>query len=190
MFRFANRFFSVPESHPQGRLVVAFIALSLVCILAGLALEMPYLALAPFGVGLVWLTLVDFRKVFFLMLGCIPISTEVSLPGGLATDLPSEPLMWILTLAGLIWLPRNWQKVDVRFLRHPITLALFAHLFWLMLTVATSQHLLISFKSMLAKGWYVVVFYFWAGHFLNEVRDLKALVWWFFVPLFFATISI
>lgn len=190
MFRFANRIFSVPDSHPQGRLVVAFIALSLGCILAGLALEMPYLALAPFGLGLVWLTLVDFRKVFFLMLGCIPISTEVSLPGGLATDLPSEPLMWVLTLAGLIWLPRNWCKVDVRFLRHPITLALFAHLFWLMLTVATSQHLLISFKSMLAKGWYVVVFYFWAGHFLNEERDFKSLVWWFFVPLFFATISI
>ncbi|MBN8677670.1 MAG: O-antigen ligase family protein [Chitinophagales bacterium] len=190
MLKLVNRLFSVPESHPQGRLVVAFIVLSLACIWAGLALEMPYIALAPFGVGLLWLALVDFRKVFFLMLGCIPISTEVSLPGGLATDLPSEPLMWVLTLAGLIWFPQNWRKVDVGFLRHPITLALFAHLFWLMLTVVTSQNLLISFKSMLAKGWYVVVFYFWAGRFLNDERDFRALLWWFFVPLFFATISI
>ncbi|HLP94785.1 MAG TPA: O-antigen ligase family protein [Saprospiraceae bacterium] len=190
MLKLVNRLFSVPESHPQGRLVVAFIALSLLCIMAGLALEMPYIALAPFGVGLLWLALVDFRKVFFLMLGCIPISTEVSLPGGLATDLPSEPLMWVLTLAGLIWFPQNWRKVDVRYLRHPITLALFAHLFWLMLTVVTSQNLLISFKSMLAKGWYVVVFYFWAGRFLNDERDFRSLLWWFFVPLFFATISI
>jgi O-antigen ligase len=190
MFRLANRLFSVPESHPQGRLVVAFIAMSLLCIMAGLALEMPYIALAPFGAGLIWLALVDFRKVFFLMLGCIPISTEVSLPGGLATDLPSEPLMWVLTLAGLIWFPQNWRKVDVRFFRHPVTLALFAHLFWLMITVATSQNLLISVKSMLAKGWYVIVFYFWAGRFLNEERDFKALMWWFFVPLFLVTISV
>jgi O-antigen ligase len=59
-----------------------------------------------------------------------------------------------------------------------------------MITVATSQNLLISVKSMLAKGWYVIVFYFWAGRFLNEERDFKALMWWFFVPLFLVTISV
>jgi len=180
----------IPKGHPQGRLVAAFMAFSLLAIFAGLWLEMTWLSLLPAGLGMVWLALVDVRKVFFLMMGCIPLSTEVSLPGGLATDLPSEPLMWLLTLAGLAWFSRNWRKVDVRFFRHPITLALFAHLFWLTICVATSQNFLISFKSLLAKGWYVVVFYFWASRFLNSERDFKALMWWFFVPLFFATITV
>lgn len=146
--------------------------------------------LAPAGLALVWLTIVDVRKLFFLMIASIPISTEVTLPGGLGTDLPSEPLMWLLTLAGIAWFSRNWRQVDVRFFRHPITLALFAHLFWLIICVASSQNFLISFKSMLAKGWYVTVFYFWAGRFLNTERDFKTLVWCFFTPLLVGTISV
>lgn len=163
---------------------------TLLAVLAGLWLEITWLSLLPAGVLVLWLAVVDIRKVFFLMVGSIPISTEVSLPGGLATDFPSEPLMWVLTLAGLAWFSRHWRTVDVRFFRHPITLALFAHLFWLAICVATSQNLLISFKSMLAKGWYVIVFYFWAGRFLQTVRDFKAMMWWFFVPLVIATITV
>jgi O-antigen ligase len=180
----------IPKDHPQGVLVAVFVAFSLLAIFAGLYLEMTWLTLLPAGLAMIWLALVDVRKVFFLMMGCIPLSTEVSLPGGLATDLPSEPLMWLLTLAGFAWFSRNWRQVDVRFFRHPITLALFAHLFWLTVCVATSQNFLISFKSLLAKGWYVVVFYFWAARFLNTERDFKALMWWFFVPLFFATLTV
>jgi O-antigen ligase len=180
----------IPKGHPQGRLVAAFVALSLLAIFSGLYLEMTWLSLLPAGLAVVWLAMVDIRKVFFLMIGSIPLSTEVALPGGLATDLPSEPLMWLLTLAGVAWFSKNWRNVDVRFFRHPITLALFAHLFWMMVCVATSQNFIISFKSFLAKSWYVIVFYFWAARFLNTERDFKALMWWFFVPLFFATITV
>jgi O-antigen ligase len=180
----------IPKGHPQGRLVAAFAALSLLAIFSGLYLEMTWLSLLPAGLAVVWLAMVDIRKVFFLMIGSIPLSTEVALPGGLATDLPSEPLMWLLTLAGVAWFSKNWRKVDVRFFRHPITLALFAHLFWLAVCVATSQNFLISFKSLLAKSWYVIVFYFWAARFLNTERDFKALMWWFFMPLFLATITV
>lgn len=158
--------------------------------MAGIATEMWWLAMIPAILGVIWLTIVDVRKVFFLMMASIPVSTEVLLPGGLGTDLPSEPLMWLLTLAGLAWLIQNWRQVDVRFLRHPVTLALIAHLLWLTLSVITSQHLLISFKSLLAKGWYVVVFYFWAGRFLQTERDFKALLWCFFVPLALAVVSV
>ncbi len=180
----------IPKGHPQGRLVAAFVVVSLSAIFAGLWLEITWLTLLPAGLAVVWLAMVDIRKVFFLMIGSIPLSTEVALPGGLATDLPSEPLMWLLTLAGLAWFAKNWRKVDIQFFRHPITLALFAHLFWLTICVATSQDFLISFKSLLAKGWYVIVLYFWAARFLNTERDFKALMWWFFIPLFFATITV
>lgn len=190
MFRLATKLLEVPKDHPQGVLVAAFVAISLLCIFVGLWLEITWITLIPAGLAMLWLAIVDVRKVFFLMMGSIPISTEVSLPGGLATDLPSEPLMWVLTLAGIAWFSKNWRQVDVRFFRHPITLALFAHLFWLTITVSTSQNFLISFKSLLAKGWYVVVFYFWAARFLNTERDFKALMWWFFVPLLLATMTV
>lgn len=190
MLRLAAKLLNVPKGHPQGSLAAAFLILSTAFVFLGIWLDNIALILLPAALGVLWLALVDVRKIFFLMLGCIPLSTEVSLPGGLATDLPSEPLMWVLTLAGVAWFAKNWRQVDVRFFRHPITLALWAHLFWLVLCVATSQDFLISFKSLLAKGWYVVVFYFWAARFLNSERDFKNLLWWFFIPLLLATLSV
>ncbi len=80
--------------------------------------------------------------------------------------------------------------MDVRFLRHPITLALLAHLAWIVVTMAASENFVMSFKYMLAKGWYIIVFYFLAARFLNEERDFKQLLWWFFVPLMFAMTTV
>ena len=124
------------------------------------------------------------------MLACIPVSVETELPGGLSTDLPSEPLMWLLTLVGAAWFFKNWRSVDVRFLRHPVTLALLAHLCWTAVTVLTSTDLVVSLKFLLAKGWYVVVFYLLAAHILTEERDFKNLLWWFFIPLLVTVLSI
>jgi len=155
----------------------------LLCVWAGVAFEAWWLVGVPAGVLLLWLAVVDFRKVFYLMLACIPISIEMELPGGLGTDLPSEPLMWVLTLVAICWFLRHWRSVDGRFLRHPITLALLAHLAWTTVTVATSTDFLVSFKFLLAKGWYVIVFFFLAGHILQAERDYKNLLWWFFLPL-------
>lgn len=117
------------------------------------------------------------------MLATIPISTEVELPGGPGTDLPSEPLMWMLTLAAVAWFARHWCTVDRRFLLHPITLALLGHLAWMTLTCLTTTYPVVSLKYWLAKGWYVIVFFFLAGHIFQKERDVRRLLWWFFVPL-------
>lgn len=130
-----------------------------------------------------WLAATDFRRLYYLMLAAIPISTEIELPGGLGTDLPSEPLMWALTLVAAAWLARHWRTVDRRFLLHPITLALLAHLAWMTLTCLTTTYPVVSFKYWLAKGWYVTVFFFLAGHIFQREQDVKALLWWFFVSL-------
>ena len=137
-----------------------------------------------------WLTIVDFRRVYFLMLACIPLSIEMELPGGLGTDLPSEPLMWLLTAVAVTWFLRHWNTVDGRFLRHPVTLALLVHLAWTAVCVITSSDFLVSFKFLLAKGWYVIVFYFLAAHLLQNEKDFKELLWWFFVPLLIAVLSV
>jgi O-antigen ligase len=181
---------ALPKGHPQGWLVGAFVLFTLGCLFGGLWFDMSWLTLAPAGVLVVWLLFVDLQKVFFLMMGSIPLSMEQALPGGFATDLPSEQFMWLLTVAGIGWFLLNWKTVDVRFLRHPVTLALLAHLAWIVITMATSGHFVISFKYLLAKGWYVIVFYFLASRFLNTERDFKQLLWWFFVPLMYAMTTV
>jgi O-antigen ligase len=185
-----SKLLAIPKGHPQGWLVGLFLLVTLGSILASVYFDAWWLALAPGGLLVIWLALVDLQKVFFLMMGCIPLSMEQALPGGFATDLPSEQFMWLLTLAGIGWFLMNWRTVDARFLRHPITLALLAHLAWIIVALAVSGDFVISFKYTLAKGWYIIVFYFLAARFLNEERDFKQLLWWFFVPLMFAMTTV
>jgi O-antigen ligase len=190
MLRRLSSILAVPEGHPQGGLFT-MMALAIVgSVFGSLYLGMWTILAIPGALAVIWLAIVDIRKVFFLMIGSIPLSMEQALPGGFATDLPSEQFMWLLTLVGGAWFFLNWQKVDARFLRHPITLALLAHLAWIVVTTVTSQDFYISFKYLLAKGWYLIVFFFLAGRFLNEERDFKLLLWWFFVPLLFAVSTV
>lgn len=185
-----TKLLSIPKNHPQGWLVGVFSVVTVASILGSIYLDIWHLALAPAALLVAWLTIVDMQKVFFLMMGCIPLSMEQALPGGFATDLPSEQFMWLLTMAGIGWFLLNWRKVDVRFLRHPVTLALLLHLAWIVVTMAASENFVISFKYTLAKGWYFIVFYFLASRFLNEERDFKQLLWWFFVPLMYAMTTV
>lgn len=175
--------FALPSDHPQRGLVGLWAALCLLCFGIALNWQAWWVAGVPLALLLLWLLVVDFRLVFFLLLASIPFSIEIQLPGGLGTDLPSEPLMWLLTGASVAWFFRNWHSVDGRFLKHPVTIALLAHLIWTAITVCASTDFFVSFKFLLAKGWYVIVFYFLAAHVLRDERDYKRLLWWFFIPL-------
>lgn len=190
MLRRLNAILSLPKGHPQGWLVGALAVILVACIWLSIALEAWWPAGVPAALLVCWLSIVDFRRIYFLMLACIPLSIEMELPGGLGTDLPSEPLMWLLTLVAVFWFLRHWRMVNGRFLRHPVTLTLLIHLSWTAVCVITSSDFLVSFKFLLAKGWYVIVFYFLAAHLLQDEKDFKELLWWFFVPLLIAVLSV
>ena len=186
MLRRLSSILALPETHSQRWAVTAFAMASMAAIFAAIGLNTWWIAAAPAGLAVLWLVAVDIRKVFLLLLASLPLSMEESLPGGFATDFPSEQLMWLLLLAGGGWFVLHWRKTDARFLRHPIAIALLAHLMWMTVCVALSQDLYVSFKYWLAKGWYIVVFFFLAGRYLSREQDFKNLLWWFFLPLLLA----
>ncbi|MCO6477224.1 MAG: O-antigen ligase family protein [Phaeodactylibacter sp.] len=167
-----------------------FAVLLLLCLFAGIATEMYYLAGIPAFLLLVYLAIVDFRKVFLLLLACIPLSTEIILPNGFGTDLPTEPLMIGLMFIGFIYLLRHGRETDGRFLRHPITLLLLLHLSWILVSAITSHHWVVSLKFVLAKAWYVATFFFLAGHILNNERDVRQFFWAVFSALLFTVLVV
>ncbi len=155
------------------------------------------LAIAPFAL-LVYVSITDFRSIFFLLLACIPLSTEIELPNGFSTDLPTEPLIiglmliyWFYTLKkgvilsdpkGFLWKGTPTERGG-KFFQHPITLLLLAHIGWTFVTVINSENLFLSFKYFLAKVWYVVTFYFLAALLLREKQDFKRFFWSIAIPL-------
>ncbi|MEL6866151.1 MAG: O-antigen ligase family protein [Bacteroidota bacterium] len=161
----------------------AFALITLLSLFIGIATDFYYLFAAPALVLLLYISVVDIRSIFYLLLVCIPLSNELYLPGGLATDLPTEPLMFGLMLLYFLYIFNNAQNIDGRFFRHPITLLLFAHLIWIYVATMFSSELFVSIKFALAKTWYIVVFYFMGGLMLFKVKHFKTFFWLIFIPL-------
>jgi O-antigen ligase len=162
-----------------------FAAILLLSLFVGVATEFYYLFALPAFLLLVFLTIVDIKKVFLLLVVFLPLSTEFYFPNGFGTDLPTEPLMVGLMLVGLLFALGRARDWDARFLMHPITLLLALHVGWIGITAFTSGNLLVSFKFLLAKIWYVATFYFLAIRMLRNEEDIKTFFWAFFIPLMF-----
>ncbi|MEM1122492.1 MAG: O-antigen ligase family protein, partial [Bacteroidota bacterium] len=149
---------------------------------------------ALFGLPVAYLGLyvavVDFRKLFFILLATIPLSTEVELPGSFGTDFPSELL--VIGLMGLYFLYalHNAPKLDATFFKHPITLLLLLHIAWIAFTALHATDKVIAFKFLLAKIWYVATYYFLAGLLLKTEKDLKTFFKWVFFPLLLTVVVV
>ncbi len=141
----------------------------------------------PAGLLLVYQSLVDFRKVFFLLLFTIPLSIEFYF-GGFGTDLPTEPLVVGLMLSYGLFLMTKWKEVDMSFIKHPISLFLLVHLLWIAIATWFSELFLVSFKFLLAKIWYIVGYFFLAASIIKTEKDVKRFFWIIFIPLIIATI--
>ncbi len=142
----------------------------------------------PAGLLLVYQTIVDFKKIFYLLLFTIPLSIEFYLPGGLGTDLPTEPLVIGLMLSYGLYIMVNWKEMKKDFLMHPITLFLLLHLGWMILATVCSNLFIVSFKFLLAKIWYIVGYFFLAGSILKTDKEVKKFFWIIFIPFFSAVV--
>lgn len=165
------------------RLFYGFAGITLFCLFTGVAMDVYPLVLAPAVILLAFLTVVDFKSVFFLLLFCIPLSTEIVLPNGLGTDLPTEPLIVGLMGVYLLYILAKGKSLNLSILRHPLTLLLLLHVGWILITTLTSAQAVVSIKFLLAKIWYLITFYFLAAMLLKEQQDYKRFVWIILIPL-------
>ena len=172
----------LPEDDLQKSFLIFAVIVGL-SIFAAIISEWYFLAGIPAFFLLVYVTVVDFRKIFFLLLAFIPLSTEVTFSNGFGTDLPTEPLMVGLMLVWILYQLANGKRLKSEFFRHPITLILMLHFAWTIITTVQSQLFLVSFKFLLAKTWYIAVFYFLAGLMLKTEKDIRTFFWVIFIPL-------
>ena len=184
-----NSTFSALRSRSEPQILFWGLALiTLLSIWAGVALNFIYLAGLPLALLVVYWATMDIRTLYFLMLAFIPISTEVVLPNGFGTDLPDEALIIGLFLVSIPFVLSRVHRISSQFLLHPISLLLLLHLAWIFLCTLQSQLLFVSVKYLLAKTWYIAVFYCLTGYFIDRVEQYQRLFWWVFWPLMFTVL--
>ncbi len=157
---------------------------------AAVLVEAWWMAVLPAVVLLVYVTILDYRKVFYLLLVCIPLSTELELPGGFGTDLPTEPLIVGLMLVFILQLAFRRSVLPQGFMWHPITLLLLLHWGWIIVPLLTSSDVFVSVKFFLAKTWYIITFYFLAGSLLRTIQDVAHFFWAVCIPLMLTVVYV
>jgi O-antigen ligase len=148
-----------------------------------LALEIFYVPLVPVVVLFIALAFVSLDKYLLAVVFFVPISLPLSaLVEGLSVNmyLPTEPLLAGLLLLYLVKYLTG-DRVDIRVLRHPVTLAIYFHLAWLFITSITSTDPLVSFKYLFSRLWFIVGFYLVASQVFRKERRMHTYLWLFII---------
>ncbi|UYZ64667.1 O-antigen ligase family protein [Hymenobacter weizhouensis] len=140
------------------RVFVGFVLVLLVGGAAALLLKTPLPLLpAVLLLGLL-LVLIDWRLVFYLLFASLAFAREIAMPGGLSLDVPSEPLMLVLTGCVGAALLLGYGHLPRRELLHPVIVLLLLLLLWSITSTFFSVDTTKSVKYLLAKIWYLVPF--------------------------------
>ena len=141
--------------------------------------EFYYLNLIPW---FLLILVVAFYSVDFILLLTVfltPISIKLSeIVSGLGADLhmPTEPLLAGILLL-VIFKHFQGQGFDRKIMTHPVSIAIYLNLIWLLLTSLTSSMFLVSLKFLIARVWFLVAFYFLATQLFRSAGNMKKYIW-------------
>lgn len=172
----------IQERYPKGLLwgiLISFVALNSIM----LALEIFYLPLLPALLLFIVLAIVAVDKYLLVIVFFVPLSIPLSrVVEGLSVDmyLPTEPLLAGLLLLYLLKYLMG-DRIDLKVLRHPVTLAIYFHLAWLFITSLTSSDMLVSFKMLVSRLWFIVGFYLVATQLFRKEKYMHNYVWLFII---------
>ncbi|HNJ89037.1 MAG TPA: O-antigen ligase family protein [Chitinophagales bacterium] len=162
--------------------------LAIVAIFAGVILEEPLYFAVPVAFLFAYQMIVDFRVIFFLLLIATPFSIEYYSSSGFSTTLPTEPMMIIFMFTFIFFIFLKRELFDTGFFLHPLTIILYVHFAWMLVTTMFSEDIVISLKYMLAKTWYITTFYFMTSLVIKDIATFKKAFWCLFVPTLALTI--
>jgi len=174
---------------PARKLFYAYSALALACFAAGVLTEAYWLAGVPVIVWVATRAVIDFRSIFWLLLIMIPLSTNVTLPGGFGTDLPTEPLAIGLTGLLILHAAKHWELYRAETFGHPIARLLYLHVGWILFATVFSDGFIVSLKFSLAKLWYVGAYFLLPLLILTTPRRVTTMVHCIFWPLLFVAVQ-
>lgn len=160
---------------------VAFLFVALNAVL--IANEFFWLSIVPVVALLAWMYFFALDKVIYLITFLTPLAVNISdYEAQLAVSLPTEPLMaGVLLLFFYKALIEN--PVDNKVLKHPVSIAIFINLTWVLFTSVTSELPMVSFKYLLARLWFIVPFYFIGLILFRYPQKMKLFGWLYYISL-------
>lgn len=139
----------------------------------------------PFILALVLIVIYSFDKIVFFVAFFAPLSIPLHeiMPGfGFDMYLPTEPLLFGLLVVFLLK-TLSERSFDKKILTHPVSIAIYFNLFWILITSFTSSMPIVSFKFLLSRIWFIVGLYFLTAKLFSEGKNLEKYIWLYTIPL-------
>lgn len=145
--------------------------------------EQYWALLIPVGLLIVTMTFLALDKVLYFVIFSTPLSIfYLDSTLHLGFTLPTEPLLFGIML---IFFAKLLYKgnFDLKILRHPLSLIILASVFWMFVTTLTSQMPLISAKYLIARIWFVSVFFYLMSQLFYSTKRTYLFFWLYLIPL-------
>ncbi len=154
-------------------IIYGLVCLALIGAIAAVSLDQIWLSLVvPSVIIGGYMVLYNIRLLYGALFMMIPLSAEITLGGGLSTDVLGEPLLWVLTVIALLMLMT--RRLPTR-LFSKVTFFLVLHLGWILICALFAEDLTIGVKYGLAKMWYILPMYALPFYLITDQSDLRFL---------------
>ena len=146
--------------------------------------EIYYLNLIPVALIVVYAALFKIEQLFVLLAFCTPLSINIeNWTDGFGLYLPTEPILFGIMLLFIVHqIHKNRLENDIW--KHPIIWAVGAHILWLLFTSLLSTDILVSFKFMLSRLWFIIPILLFGTHVFKKEKNIKRYIWCYIIGLF------
>ncbi len=124
------------------------------------------------------------EKLFWLVVFTVPLSLNMEDYdlGGVSFYFPTEPCLFMLMFFfGVNQMAR--KTIDSEAVNHPVSIAIFFHLIWILFTSVTSMDPLVSLKFLLVRLWFVIPGYFMLLIILKRLDAFRTFLWLYLISL-------
>ena len=139
--------------------------------------------LFPIALLLVYLAIFQTETLFLSLAFFTPFSINIEeFSKSFGLFIPTEPLLFGLMLI-LLFFQFKTPFVDKQIWKHPIIISVLVFISWMFVTAITSSNVLVSFKFILSKLWFIVPILFFGTHFFKKEANRN----WFILLFIIAT---
>ena len=145
------------------------------------AMKLEYLGFFPIALLFIYLAIFETEKFFLSIAFLTPLSVNIEeYTDSFGLFLPTEPLLFGLMIF-FLFLQIRIPFLDKRIWRNPIVICVLVYLFWLIITSITSTDPIVSFKSILARLWFIIPLLIFGTHFFKKHENRVVFLWLFIV---------
>ncbi len=143
-----------------------------------------WLAVLPAAILIGYMFFFSLDKLLFLLIIITPFAVNYEHPEmGFSVNLPTEPVIVAIMLLFFLELIYEQNYYEKNIVKHPVTIAIIAHLTWMLVTSFTSEIKWISFKYFISQLWFIITFYFLIIKLFKEKENLHKFIWCYGIPL-------